>query len=206
MTDSTDPIADINCIHCGPSRVPVDSDRAFCPRCGAESCILEDAPVETDDSEPAPGPNAEQEIQDAESEMEMGRRLVGFSRIGRARVRNHIRFNKHCVSHGHGDRLVKARVFYAMDGHVSGQPCVTIYARDFSRKLKVLFPEEYVNTTNAQEDHHDEGCVRLFEGHWWYHAARKRAGMNLTQQRIQNAEQTQRSRELQEAAQTQREA
>lgn len=82
-----------------------------------------------------------------------------------------IKFNRYHVTNG----TVKARISYSLDNHVSGKPCVTLYAKDYSRDLGSIFADEYVNDTDSQTDYFDEGRVRLFEGHPLYAAARKRA-------------------------------
>lgn len=83
-----------------------------------------------------------------------------------------IRFLDHHVTDG----AVKARVHYSLDNRAPGRPkCVTIYAKDYSRKLGTLFGIAYKNATDSQTDYFDEGHVTLEEGHPLYTAARAAA-------------------------------
>ena len=89
-----------------------------------------------------------------------------------------IRFLDHHVTDG----TVKAPIHYSIDNRAPGHPpCVTIYARDYSRKLRTLFGHLYVNHTDSQSDYFDEGHVTLDEGHPLYAAAR--AAANLASER-----------------------
>jgi hypothetical protein len=94
----------------------------------------------------------------------------------RDKHRSAIRFNQHHVTDG----TVKARCHYSLDGHSSGRPCVTIYAKDYDGTLGQLLPEAYENNSDAQSDYFDEGRVRLFPDHPLYAAARERAELNTT--------------------------
>jgi hypothetical protein len=82
-----------------------------------------------------------------------------------------IKFQRYYVTNG----AVKARVWYSLDNNVSGRPVVTIYAKDYDRKLGVIIPSGYENDTDYQSDYFDKGRVRLFEDHPLYSAARARA-------------------------------
>jgi hypothetical protein len=83
-----------------------------------------------------------------------------------------IRFLDHHVTDG----SVKARVHYSIDNRAPGHPpCVTVYAKDYSRKLRLLFGALYVNHTDSQSDYFDEGHVTLEDGHPLYAAARTAA-------------------------------
>lgn len=82
-----------------------------------------------------------------------------------------IKFQRYYVTDG----TVKARVWYSLDNHVSGRKVVTLYAKDYDRKLGVVIPNGYENNTDFQADYFDHGLVRLFEDHPLYPAARARA-------------------------------
>jgi cell fate regulator YaaT (PSP1 superfamily) len=81
-----------------------------------------------------------------------------------------IKFNKHYVTNG----TDKARVIYLTDNRADGRKCVTIYAKDYSRKLGAVFGAEYQNDTDSMTDYFDEGRVVLFEEHPLYSMARER--------------------------------
>jgi len=82
-----------------------------------------------------------------------------------------IKFNRYYVTNG----TTKARVSYSLDNHVNGLRCVTLYAKDYSDALGVIFRDIYVNETDFQTDYFDKGRVRMFEDHPCYAAARARA-------------------------------
>jgi hypothetical protein len=83
-----------------------------------------------------------------------------------------IKFNKYNVTDT--ETKVKARVHYSVDNRIDGRKCVTIYAKDYDRKLGEIFAE-YRNETDTQTDYFDKGHVDLFEDHPLYNAARARA-------------------------------
>lgn len=85
-----------------------------------------------------------------------------------------VKFNKYNVTNG----AVKARVSYSLDNCTDGRSCVTIYARDYTRKLGCIMPDDYANQTDLQADYFDTGTVRLFPDHPLYAAARARAVAN----------------------------
>lgn len=83
-----------------------------------------------------------------------------------------IRFLKHCVTNG----TVKARVHYSLDNRADKRSCVTIYAKDYDRKLGEIFTAaDYHNDTDIGTDYFDKGRVVLFADHPLYAAARARA-------------------------------
>lgn len=102
---------------------------------------------------------------------------------------NKIKFNKFNVTNG----TIKARVWYSLNNHNSGKPCVTIYSKDYGRELGQLIPEGYKNDTDAMTDYFDKGCVRLFEGHQHYAAAKARAEQNNRDREAQAAARSARS-------------
>lgn len=81
-----------------------------------------------------------------------------------------IKFNKYHVTDGEN----KARCFYSLDNRCDGRKCVTIYAKDYSRKLGAIFSDDYQNDTDSQTDYFDKGKVVLFEDHPHYAEARAR--------------------------------
>tara|TARA_R110000772_G_scaffold268728_2_gene398273 strand:+ start:9522 stop:9785 length:264 start_codon:yes stop_codon:yes gene_type:complete len=83
-----------------------------------------------------------------------------------------IKFNKYNVTDT--ETKVKARVHYSVDNRIDGRKCVTIYAKDYDRKLGEIFAE-YRNETDTQTDYFDRVHVDLFEDHPLYDAARARA-------------------------------
>lgn len=83
-----------------------------------------------------------------------------------------VRFNRFHVAQG----AVKVRVWYSLDNNVNGRKVVTLYAKDYDRKLGVIFQGgEYENNTDSMTDYFEKGLVRLFEDHPLYVAARARA-------------------------------
>lgn len=84
------------------------------------------------------------------------------------------KFNKFHVSNG----TTKARVWYSLDNRTDGRKCVTLYAKDYDRKLGDIFADNYKNDTDSQSDYFDKGRVALFEDHPEYAAARARAEAN----------------------------
>ena len=83
-----------------------------------------------------------------------------------------IKFNKYHVTNG----VTKARVRYSLDNRTDGRAAVTLYAKDYSGKLAVIFPgDEYRNATDISSDYFEKGRVVLFEQHPHYKAARARA-------------------------------
>lgn len=82
-----------------------------------------------------------------------------------------VKFNKHHVTNG----IKKARIFYSLDNHVSRQPCVTLYAKDYSDDLQLIIKDGYVNNTDIITDYIEPGLVRMFADHPLYAAARAKA-------------------------------
>lgn len=83
-----------------------------------------------------------------------------------------IKFNRFHVTNG----TIKARIHYALDNRTDGRQCVTMYARDYTDALGIIFHDDtYVNDTDFQTDYFDKGRVVLFEGNPLYAAARVRA-------------------------------
>lgn len=85
-----------------------------------------------------------------------------------------IRFLKHYVTNG----TVKARVWYSNGALVDGSKPVTLYARDYDRKLGAIFGAEYENHTDLMTDYFDQGHVRIRPGHPLYQAALERCEQN----------------------------
>ena len=95
-----------------------------------------------------------------------------------------IRFLDHCVTDG----TTKARVHYSLDGgNPKDGPCVTVFARDYSRKLGIIFGSEYKDLTEMQTDYYDEGSVTFHVGHPHYAAARAAAELARTRRAAQIA-------------------
>lgn len=80
-----------------------------------------------------------------------------------------IKFNKFNVTDT--ETKLKAKVFYSLDNRVDERKCVTIYANDYTRNLRKIFPE-YTNETDLQSSYYDQGQVDLFEDHPLYEEAR----------------------------------
>lgn len=85
-----------------------------------------------------------------------------------------IKFNKFNVTNG----VEKAKVHYSLDGYADGRPCVTIYAKDYTRELQRILPDGYKNDTDSSTDYFEKGCVRIREDSPHYAAARARAEKN----------------------------
>ena len=85
-----------------------------------------------------------------------------------------IRFMKHYVTNG----AVKARVFYSNGVLRDGSRPITLYARDYDRKLGAIFGSEYQNETDIMTDYFDQGHVRIPPGHPLYQAALERCQQN----------------------------
>jgi hypothetical protein len=79
-----------------------------------------------------------------------------------------IKFKKHYVTNG----TTKARVWYSLDNHVSGQPCVTMYEKDYAGNLSEVFPTVAKNDSDIMRDYHAKDRVRLFADHPMYAEAR----------------------------------
>lgn len=81
-----------------------------------------------------------------------------------------IKFQKFYVTNGQ----IKARAFYSAgqinqkqpDGSFKLRECITLYARDYSDALGVIFKDVggYQNDTDLMTDYFDEGRVRVFPG------------------------------------------
>lgn len=86
-----------------------------------------------------------------------------------------IKFQKFYVTNGE----VKAKVSYSAFNMVStGQPCVTLYAQDYSRALGKVFADKYENDTDLMTDYFDQGRVRFVPGDALYEAALARCKQN----------------------------
>lgn len=80
-----------------------------------------------------------------------------------------IKFNKHNVTDT--ATKIKCRVWYSLDNHVRGKPCVTVYAKDYGRELgKIL--NGVKNDSDSMTDYFETDRVRFFEGDEHYAAAR----------------------------------
>jgi hypothetical protein len=88
-----------------------------------------------------------------------------------------IKFNKfHVTANG-----LRARVFYHLDNRADGRQCVTLYARDYDRRLGTIIGDAYINETDSQSDYFDQGRAVLFPDHPLYSAARTRAESNIAE-------------------------
>ena len=82
-----------------------------------------------------------------------------------------VKFNKFNVTNG----KLTARIHYSVDSHISGQPCVTLYAKDYSNDLHLIIDNGYENNTDIMTDYFEKGRARLFADHPLYAAARAKA-------------------------------
>ena len=86
-----------------------------------------------------------------------------------------IKFNKFNVTNT--TTKAKARVHYSLDNHVSRQPCVTLFARDYGSTLRAIFTDAQ-NDSDSMTDYFETDRVRFFEDHPHYAAARLAATRN----------------------------
>lgn len=85
-----------------------------------------------------------------------------------------LKFNRYHVTNG----TTKARVHYSCDNRVDNRKCVTIYHKDYSNALGLVFADtaaEYKNDTDISTDYFEKGRVTLFEDSPLYAAARATA-------------------------------
>lgn len=82
-----------------------------------------------------------------------------------------VAFRKYYVTNG----IIKARVSYSLDNRIDGQPCVTLYAKDYTDNLGAVLADSYRNDSDSQTDYFDKGKAVLFASHPLYAAARARA-------------------------------
>jgi len=80
-----------------------------------------------------------------------------------------IKFNKHFVTNKKTG--AKCRVHYSLDNHISGKPCVTLYAKTCLDKLTPVFADTE-NNMDTMADYFESDRVRMFEDHPHYKAAR----------------------------------
>lgn len=91
-----------------------------------------------------------------------------------------VRFMRHYVTNG----TTKARVHYSLGnryapgGGIDPNPCVTLYAQDYSGALGKVLPAEYHNDTDSQSDYFDKGHCDIPQGHPLFAAARQRCEEN----------------------------
>lgn len=106
---------------------------------------------------------------------------------------NHaIKFQKFYVTNG----VDKARVSYSdgpifqkqPDGTLQLRPCITLYAKDYSRNLGKIFADGYVNDTDYMTDYFDEGRVRIFPGDELYPAAKARCDLQKAEREKKDAD------------------
>lgn len=83
-----------------------------------------------------------------------------------------IKFMKHYVTNGE----LKARVHYSDATLISGEVCVTLYAKDFKsgHALGQMFDDEYENNTDMMTDYFEKGRVRIPQNSPLYAAAKAR--------------------------------
>ena len=82
-----------------------------------------------------------------------------------------IKFNRYHVTNGE----IKARVFYSIGNRIDGRNAVTLYAKDYDRRLGKIFKDCYINDTDLMTDYFDQGHVTLFEDHPLYLKALEKA-------------------------------
>lgn len=87
-----------------------------------------------------------------------------------------IKFNKHNVRDTETGK--SARVFYSLDNHISGRPCVTLYGKDCLEKVAAVLPDVTRNDSDSMSDYIVFDVARLFPEHPLYAAARARAEAN----------------------------
>lgn len=87
---------------------------------------------------------------------------------------NKIRFMKHYVTDGTN----KARVSYSNGLLVDGSRPITLYARDYDRKLGLIFESAYVNDSDSMTDYFEKGHVRIPVDHPLYASALARCQQN----------------------------
>ena len=104
-----------------------------------------------------------------------------------------IKFNKHNVTNTETNQ--KSRVSYHSGNHISGQACVTIYAKDYGHALGQIIGDAYQNNTDSQTDYFETGTVRLFEDSPLFAAALKRAELNAAAYEIHYEKQREKSRQ-----------
>ena len=93
-----------------------------------------------------------------------------------------IKFNRYNVTNG----KIKARIHYSLDNRCDGRKCVTLYAKDYDRRLGEIFTDTYKNDSDLQTDYFDKGRVNLFETHPLYRQARAKAESIIKQKEEQN--------------------
>lgn len=81
-----------------------------------------------------------------------------------------VKFNKHHVVNT--ATKAKARVCYSLDNRTDGRKCVTMYAKDYSNALHLIFADAYKNDSDLHTDYFDKGKAVLFEDHPLYREAR----------------------------------
>lgn len=81
-----------------------------------------------------------------------------------------VKFNLHNVVNT--ETGAKAKVWYSVDNHVSGKPCVTVSAKTCLEKLFPVFGDGVQNETDSQTDYFDNDRIRFFEDHPLYAEAR----------------------------------
>jgi hypothetical protein len=81
-----------------------------------------------------------------------------------------IKFNKYNVRNT--ETGAKARVYYSLDNHVSGKPCVCVRGKDVLEKLIPVFGEGVQNDSDSMTDYSEPDRVRMFEDHPLYVEAR----------------------------------
>ena len=84
-----------------------------------------------------------------------------------------IKLNKHNVTNG----TIKARVWYSMNQNLAGARVAQIMPKSFDdgALLALIFPENYRNATDAQQDCYHMGAVKFTSGHPLFEAIKSRA-------------------------------
>ena len=83
-----------------------------------------------------------------------------------------IKFNLYNVTDT--ETKAKAKVSYSVDSHISGKPCVTLYAKGYGNELSKFF-SNVCNDSDIMTDYFCKDSVRFFEGDFHYSAARAAA-------------------------------
>lgn len=84
-----------------------------------------------------------------------------------------IRLMKHYVTNG----TTKARVWYSRGVLTNGRDCVTLYAKDYTGSLGLVFAGDpnYKDDTDTMTDYFDKGMVRIYPDSPLWDAAVARA-------------------------------
>ena len=91
-----------------------------------------------------------------------------------------IKFQDHYVQNmANGE---KVKVYYSLDNHTSGKPCISISAKGYDGDLSMFAIVE--NNSDMMSDYCEKDRVRLFEEDTHYTQARKAAEKKIEKQKI----------------------